>query len=130
MEKAPANKQTVTKKQSRYKMEHFGKAARKVLGGEILNPGTFRLFPFLIYAAFLAFIYITNNYIAEARMREINRLRKDLKEINFEYITTKSKLEELSKQSKLSEKLAATGISESNEPVKTIRIKNNKGSGN
>jgi hypothetical protein len=130
MEKTPTNKQTTSKKPYRFKTESFGKATRRVLGGEILSPGTFRLFPFLIYAAFLAFIYIANNYIAEAKMREINRLRKELKEINFEYITTKSKLEDLSKQSKLSKNLASKGISESNEPVKTIRIKNNMGSGN
>jgi len=130
MEKMPSNKPTSSKRQYRFKMDYFSKATRRVLGGEILSPGTFRLFPFLIYIAFLAFIYIANNYIAEAKMREINHLRKELKEVNFEYITTKSKLEDISKQSKLSEKLAATGISESNEPVKTIRIKNDKGSGN
>jgi cell division protein FtsL len=130
MENKPANRSATQKKHYRLKASRFGKATRKILGGEMLSLGTFRFFPFLIYGAFLAFFYIANNYYAEAKIRKINSLRKELKEINFEYITTKSKLEDLSKQSKLSKKLASTGISESNEPVKTIRIKNDSGSGN
>ena len=31
----------------------------------------FRLFPFLLFIAFLAFIYIANNYLAEEKIREI-----------------------------------------------------------
>jgi len=123
-----AGKPKKPKKQDRLKTAKFGDAARKILGGEMLSVGTFKFFPFLVYVAFLAFIYIANNYYAEAKIRNINNLRKELKEINFEYITTKSKLEDLSKQSKLSKKLEKTGLSESTEPVKTIRIKNDKGS--
>ena len=93
-----------------------------ILGGEMLSVGTFRFFPFLIYIAFLAFIYIASNYYAEARIRDINHLRKEMKEINYEYITGKSKLEELSKQSQLAKKLEKQGIKESTKPVKTIRV--------
>lgn len=123
MENQQTNKTKPQRKPTRFQMDRFGKATRSVLGGEILSLGTFRFFPYLIFIAFLAFIYIANNYYAEAKIREINHLRKELKEVNFEYITSKSKLEDLSKQSKLSKRLAATGISESDEPVKTIRIK-------
>lgn len=114
------------KKPSGKKTARFGKVTRKILGGEMLSVGTFKFFPFLVYAAFLAFIYIANNYYAEAKIRNINNLRKELKEINFEYITTKSKLEDLSKQSNLSKRLEKSGLNESTEPVKTIRIKNDK----
>lgn len=120
-------KRKAKKKQQSGKFK-FGNAAKKVLGGEMLSMGTFKFFPFLVFVAFLAFIYIANNYYAEAKIRKINSLRKELKEINFEYITTKSKLEDLGKQSKLSKKLEKTGLTESTEPVKTIRINNDKGS--
>lgn len=126
-----SNIETRPKKQKKarsIKTIKFGNAARKVLGGEMLSMGTFKFFPFLVFIAFLAFIYIANNYYAEAKIRNINNLRKELKEINFEYITTKSKLEDLSKQSKLSKRLAKSGLNESTEPVKTIRIINDKGS--
>jgi hypothetical protein len=100
----------------------LGKATKGILGGEMLSIGTFRFFPFLVYIAFLAFIYIANNYYAEAKIRDINHLRKELKEINYEYITSKSKVEELSKQSQLAKRLEEKGIKESTQPVKTIRV--------
>ena len=100
----------------------LGKATKGILGGEMLSIGTFRFFPFLVYIAFLAFIYIANNYYAEAKIRDINHLRKELKEINYEYITSKSKLEELSKQSQLAKRLEKKGIKESTKPVKTIKV--------
>lgn len=100
----------------------IGKATKGVLGGEMISLGTFKFFPFLVYIAFLAFIYIGNNYYAESKIRKISQLRKELKEINFEYITSKSKLEELSKQSQLAKKLSNSGIHESVEPVKTIKL--------
>ena len=98
-----------------------GTAMKKVLGGEIIGEGAFRFFPFLVFVAFLAFVYIANNYIAEDKIRKINKLTKELKEIRYEFITTKSKLGELSKQSRLATKLKAQGISESTEPIKTIK---------
>lgn len=110
-----------------FKSLQFGKTTKKVLGGDLLSVGTFKFFPYLVFIAFLAFVYIANNYYAEAKIRKINSLRKELKEINFEYITTKSKLEDLSKQSKLSKQLVNTGLLESTEPVKTIKAKRNKG---
>lgn len=104
----------------------IGKATKGLLGGEMLSVGTFKFFPFLVFIAFLAFVYIANNYYAESKIRNINQLRKELKEINFEYITSKSKLEELSKQSQLAKKLENSGIHESTEPVKTINLKKEK----
>lgn len=105
-----------------------GRTLKRILGGELLGAGTFRFFPFLVFIAFLAFVYIANNYYSEAKIRKINSLRKELKAINFEYITTKSKLEDLTKQSKLSKQLEGTGLVESTEPVKTIKMESAVGS--
>jgi hypothetical protein len=124
IESKPKKQRTVRRS---YKSLKIGKTTKKVLGGDLLSSGTFKFFPFLVFIAFLAFVYIANNYYAEAKIRKINGLRKELKEINFEYITTKSKLEDLSKQSKLSKQLVNTGLHESTEPVKTIKAKHNKG---
>ncbi len=108
-------------KRSGTRQNKIGVALKKILGGEIIGAGTFRFLPFLIFVAFLAFVYIANNYLAENKIREINRLNKEVREIRYEFITTKSKLEDLSKQSKLATKLKARGIKESTEPVKTIK---------
>ena len=103
-----------------------GRVVRDVLGGEMLKSGTFKFLPFLIFIAFLAFIYIANNYYAENKVRNINKLRKEMKELRYEYITSKSKLMNLSKQSQIAKKLNNTGIKESTDPIKTIQVKTSR----
>ena len=100
-----------------------GKFVREVLGGEMIQSGTFRYLPFLVFIAFLAFVYIANNYYAENKIRKINSMRKELKELRYEYITSKSKLMDLSKQSQIAKKLQHTGVKESTDPIKTIQVK-------
>ena len=107
----------------------IGHATRKFLGGEKLAESTFRLFPFVLFISFLAFVYIANNYYAERKIRNINKIQKELKEIKYEHISTKSKLMQISKQSQIAKKMESTGIKESTEPVKIIKVKkanNNK----
>lgn len=96
-------------------------ATRKLFGSDKLTEGTFRLFPFVLFIAFIAFIYIANNFYAERKVRNISKIQKELKEIKYEYISTKSRLMQLSKQSQVAKKLEGTGIKESTEPVKIIR---------
>ena len=96
-------------------------ATRKLFGGDKLTEGTFRLFPFVLFIAFIAFIYIANNFYAERKVRNISKIQKELKEIKYEYISTKSRLMHLSKQSQIAKKMEGTGIKESTEPVKIIR---------
>lgn len=100
-----------------------GRVVRDVLGGEILKSSTFKFLPFLIFIAFIAFLYIANNYLAENKVREINKLRKEIKELRYEYITSKSKLMNLSKQSQIAKKLNNKGVKESTDPIKTIQVK-------
>jgi len=116
------------KKQRKPRKEGVGiaGATRKILGSDRLTEGTFRLFPYVLFLAFLAFIYIANNYYAEGKVRNISKLQKELKEIKYEHISTKSKLMQLSKQSQIAKKIEPTGIKESTEPVKIIRIEKDR----
>lgn len=98
-------------------------AIKSVLGGTFLEARTFQFFRFLLYLALLAFIYIANNYYAENNIREINKLRSELKELRYEYINTKTELMHLEKQSQIAKKLAKKGIKKNKQPVKTITIK-------
>ena len=100
-----------------------GKFVREFMGGEMIQSGTFRYLPFLVFIAFLAFVYIANNYLAENKVRKINSLRKELKELRYEYITSKSKLMNLSKQSQIAKRLEYSGVKESTDPIKTIQVK-------
>ena len=100
-----------------------GGAIKEVLGGDLLSTGTFKFFRYLLYLALLAFIYIANNYYAENNIREINKLRKELKELRYEYINGKTKLMHIEKQSQIAKKLEKSGIKKNNEPVKILNIK-------
>lgn len=113
------------KSEKKLKLEgvSIGKAAKGVLAGDFLSDRSFRYFPFLLFLAFLASIYIANNYLAENKIRKANEMREDLKEMRYEYITGKSELMEASKQSKISKSLIEIGIKENTEPVKSLKIK-------
>lgn len=101
----------------------IGRATHEVLAGKVLEQKrTFRLFPYLIFLAFLAFIYIGNDFALEKKVRKINALQKQLLELRYEYISVKSNLLNISKQSKLATKLESLGIKENKEPVKIIKI--------
>lgn len=100
-----------------------GTALKNVLGGSYISEGTFKFFRYLLYLALLAFIYIANNYYAENNIREINKLRKDLKELRYEYINVKTHLMHIEKQSQIEIQLAKRGIKKNKQPVKTIKIK-------
>ncbi len=65
--------------------------------------------------------YIANTYYAEKKERDIQALRKSLKELRYEYITARSELMKESQQSEVAIKLTDTDIKESRvPPVKVI----------
>jgi len=101
----------------------FSKTFNEILGGDLLSTGTFKFLRFLLFMAFLAFLYIANNYYAENNIREINKLRKELKELRYEYINVKTKLLDIEKQSKIAKTLEKSGIKKNNQPVKILEVK-------
>lgn len=101
----------------------FSRAMQDVLGGAILeNKKTQRIFPYLLFLALLAFVYITNDYVLENKVRRIAGMEREIREQRYEYISVKSDLMTLSKQSQLEKRLESIGIKENNVPVKTIII--------
>ncbi len=101
----------------------FSKTIKEILGGDLLSAGTFKFFRYLLYIALLAFIYIANNYYAENNIREINKLRKELKELRYEYINVKTTLMQIEKQSQIAKTLEKSGIKKNNQPVKILEVK-------
>lgn len=107
----------------------FGSAMQQVLGGNFLKrESTLRLLPFLLFLTLIIMFYIANTYHAEKKEREIQALRKSLKELRYEYITTRSELMNHSQQSEVARRLKAIHIKESRvPPVKVIKkTKNDK----
>jgi len=78
-------------------------------------------FPFIIFLAFLATIYIANSRYAERNLRQIQVIQKEVKELNYEYMSLKSKLMQNSMQSEVAEKVAEQGLKElTDKPYKIV----------
>ena len=98
-----------------------GKRVMNVLGGTFLVRENFaKQFLFLAYVTLLLMAIITNTYVAEEKIRELNQATKRLNDLQVEYIQVKSAIMEASKQSVLVKKLDGTGLKEATEPLKRI----------
>jgi hypothetical protein len=90
---------------------------RNFLGGDFLKTEkNLKMLPFILFLGFLAVLYIANSYWADKTIRRIESTQRDMKELWFEYISTRSKLMQMSKQSQVAKSLAGTGIKESTVP--------------
>ncbi len=95
--------------------------AKNILKGRISLPeGVSLRFIFFLFA--LAFLYITNHLEAEKRIRRIADLSTEIKDLNYEQITTQSELMNMSKQSEILRRTEADGLElqELTEPPRII----------
>jgi hypothetical protein len=98
-----------------------------ILGGSILTRHrVVQSLPFLGFLAGIALLYIANTYYAEKTIMKSYHLRKELKELRYEFVTTRSRLMFESKQSEVARRLEERGIRESRVPPVKIRIEENK----
>jgi len=81
--------------------------------------------PFIFFIGIIGICYIANSHYAEKNVREIDQIEKQLNELRWEYMTTKSQLEYLSKQSEVAAMVEPTGLKELREPPKKITPKVN-----
>ncbi len=61
--------------------------------------------PFFLFLAFLAIVYIGNQYHAERLVNDVNKLKKDRTEKRAEYISSASDLMRITRQSEVIELL-------------------------
>lgn len=101
----------------------FSKSAASVLDGSFLTrENLLKQIPFMVFITFLGIFYIANSYNAEKTIIDISRTKKQIEELRFEYITTKSNLMFESKQSEVAYKLANSQVKESTvPPIKLYR---------
>lgn len=97
-----------------------------ILNGTFLTrKGAIKLLPLILFITLLGIIYIGNNYSAIKSFREISNIKRELKELRFEHITTKSEFMYSSKQSGVARRLDSLGIKESTVPPQKFIIKSN-----
>ncbi len=104
-----------------------GKFIQRVLDGSVLvrNKKLLSL-PYVLLLSLFALLYIANNYYAQRKIRDLNKLESSMIELRYEYRTTNSRLMFESKQSEVARKLEKTGIRESTEPPKKLYTQRNK----
>lgn len=116
---------------NRFKIEDIPEQSqdekKQVKGFKSLITGSFlsrekviEMLPFVFFLTFLGICYIANGYQAEKVIRQLYKTNNDLKELRSEYITTKSDLMIISKQSQVATSTASMGLKELTSPPKKI----------
>ncbi len=78
--------------------------------------------PFIGFVTLLTIGYIANSYYAERVVREIGKTKKDIRELNAEYISTSSELMYRSRPSEVAKAVEHMGLKEPVDPPGKIVI--------
>jgi len=78
--------------------------------------------PFLLFLFVLALVYIGNNYVAQSKVKQIDSISKELKDLHDEHISTKSDLMYFTKRSEVAKRLREMEIKEATKPPFKIYV--------
>lgn len=113
----------VQKPQKPRKKGVLAKGLSSVFSGTFLtNEKTLKHLPFILFLALIAIFYIANGYYADDKIREVNKISNQLKELRSEYISTKSELMFASKQSEVAKSAEELGLKEPVVPPIKIEV--------
>ncbi len=105
----------------------LAKGLSSVFSGTFLtNEKTLKHLPFIVFLTIIAVFYIANGYYADDKIREVNRISNQLKELRSEYISTKSDLMFASKQSEVARSVEELGLKEPVVPPIKIEVDSNQ----
>lgn len=90
--------------------------------GVVSTEAATRMLPFIFFVAFLGMIYIANRHMAENNIRDIDKLSKQVKELSWDYKTTKADLAYKSTLTEVEKKTDTLGLKTSVEPPQKIVI--------
>jgi len=91
----------------------LAKGLSKVFGGGFLSDErAIQHVPFILFLALIAILYIANGYYADDKIREVNKVSNQIKELRTEYISSKSDLMFISKQSQIAAAVDTLGLKE------------------
>jgi hypothetical protein len=113
------------------KQRKIGKPIHDLLEGDFLSQkGVVRNLPFLFFLAIIAIIYIANTYYAEKTFKEIEQTKNELKELRYQYITTKSMLMYQSQEGVVGKQGERLGLKETLIPPYKVYYSRDSLSGN
>ncbi|MBL4676314.1 MAG: hypothetical protein JKY70_08950 [Mucilaginibacter sp.] len=91
--------------------------------GVISTDDATRALPFILYVAMLGMFYIANRHLSENNIRELDKVSKEVKELSWEYKSTKADLAFKSTLTEVAKRADTLGLKESNEPPQKITVK-------
>lgn len=77
---------------------------------------------YVLFVSILALFYIANTHYAERNMREVSKLQKELRELESQYMTSKSELMYKSKLTEVAKLVKPYGLRELTKPPQKIII--------
>lgn len=101
----------------------FTAGIKSVLDGNFLTrEKVIGLLPYLGFVTGLGVLLIFNSNFADKTVIEIGKTKRLNEELRYEYIVTKAKLMQISRQSELVNTLANTGLKESTVPPQKLLV--------
>ncbi|MCQ6960867.1 FtsL-like putative cell division protein [Mucilaginibacter aquariorum] len=91
--------------------------------GVITTDDATHALPFILYVAFLGMLYIGNRHLSENNIRDIDKIGKEVKELSWEYKSSKADLAFKSTLTEVAKRADTLGIKESNQPPQKITVK-------
>ncbi|MFA5973883.1 MAG: FtsL-like putative cell division protein [Lentimicrobiaceae bacterium] len=114
-------------KQAKSSGKPAGGKIKSVLEGSFLaREKVIRLLPFLLFLTGIGLLYIFNSNYANRTIISISKTKKQIEEQRFEYINTKSKLVQITRQTEIAKRLQNSGLKESKTPPRKILIEQTK----
>ena len=91
--------------------------------GFITTDEATRALPFVLYMALIGMIYIGNRHFAEKNIRDIDKLSKEVKELNWDYKVAKAELAFKSTLTEVAKRVDTLGVRESIQPAQKLVVK-------
>ncbi len=83
-------------------------------------------FPFVLFIGFLLIAYIANAHYSEKKVRQIQKLQSDVKELRWEYMSIKANLMFSTMQTEVVKAVEPIGLKPINGKPKKIIVSKNK----
>jgi len=119
----PSEGPATKKAKEKSKGKKAGGKLKGILEGSFLvREKVIGLLPFLIFLTGIGLLYIFNSNYANRTIITISKTKKQIEEQRFEYINTKSKLMQTTRQTEIAKRLQYSGLKESKTPPRKILI--------
>ncbi|MBP7497233.1 MAG: hypothetical protein KA792_06190 [Bacteroidales bacterium] len=103
---------------------------RKIIDGTFFTTEGFKNLPFIFYIAFLSILFIANTYNSTETLRNIERTKREIKELKYQNIMNKSELASISRQSEIYKKMKDKKFKIPDKAPYKILIKSNTNNNN